>query len=138
MNEKQKGLQRYLVQDIWNDLHEYCDVESYSEELSETLTYHRGYYWIEKWDKFYRGGKEDIFDAAFMDPDQFKFKQSLKMKEEQRNPFFGKSYKDEIADIKIDLWKVVKDHPFIVELMTLIDKYESEFTSPREETFYSQ
>ena len=99
MNEKQKLLQRYLVQDIWNDLHKYCVVVYYSDGYGEPLSGHRGYYWIEKWDKFYRHGNETDFDEAFMDPDQFKLKQSLKMKEMRRNQFFGKSYKDEIASL---------------------------------------
>ena len=133
MNETQKRERNYVVQSIWYDLAENFD-ESYAGEHnweSNGMVFDnpRGWYWIIKWDKYYTrgGGKQEILDELFMDKTIYNWKQDYKNKEEQRNPYFGKSYEDEIKDLRLDMWDVVKDHPFIVELMDLIKKYESQF-----------
>ena len=116
-----------LVQSIWDDLSENVGVGNHVWEWDRRGIKPSGWYWITKWEEYYQHGEEDLLDEAFMHEDLFKWKQSLKEKEEKRNPFWGKSYKDEIKGMRLDMWDVIEENPFIVELMALIKKYEPEF-----------
>ena len=111
-----------LVQSIWYDLSK-NDVWEWDGRGIEPY----GMFWINKWSKYYQGGEDDMLDEAFMDKNVYSMKKSLKKLEEKRNPFFGRSYKIEIEALKLNMWDVIKEHPFIVELMDLIQKYEPEF-----------